>query len=221
MGAILDEVVGLDVVCTLRPQADAGPVRQPKTTSLRLQLRPLHCKVHDPVSSRPSRATGPRTQRQGPRHAGAKLAAISEMPRRHAPLRRHPERMTADVCRDGSNPTPPRPPLRTTAHLSAAFRRVALQSAGPSGSDTREHRGCCWPLRARREVLSRLMEVRRVACLRSQGLRPPGRGTMPCGAGRTGPDQWSSRAWRGSATQGCLARHPCRLTAPGQRRGSG
>jgi len=39
MGAILDEVVGPDMVRIFRPQTDAGPVVQPEPTLLRLLLR--------------------------------------------------------------------------------------------------------------------------------------------------------------------------------------
>jgi hypothetical protein len=41
VGPVLDEVVGPDVVAMLRPQPDAGAVREPKTPALRLPGRNL------------------------------------------------------------------------------------------------------------------------------------------------------------------------------------
>src|SRR5687768_13739303 len=62
MGAILDEVVGPDVVRVFGPQPEAGPVRQPEPATLGLLLGdpqpltspdPLHpLVVHDPARGR-------------------------------------------------------------------------------------------------------------------------------------------------------------------------
>jgi hypothetical protein len=44
MGAVLDEVIGPDMIAMLRPQADARPVRQPESAALgllRWDLQPL------------------------------------------------------------------------------------------------------------------------------------------------------------------------------------
>ena len=66
VGAVLDEVVGPDMVLVLRPQADAGAVRKPKTSSLGLlgrNLQPLTAPdpldplvVHEPARITQQRA---------------------------------------------------------------------------------------------------------------------------------------------------------------------
>ena len=66
MGAVLDKVVGPDVVAVLRPQTDAGAVRQPQACALgllRRNLQPLAppdpldaLVVHEPAGSAQKRA---------------------------------------------------------------------------------------------------------------------------------------------------------------------
>jgi hypothetical protein len=56
MGAVLDEVVGPDVVRTLGPQPDAGAVRQPEPAALGLlgrNLQPLAAPSRAALSTAP------------------------------------------------------------------------------------------------------------------------------------------------------------------------
>jgi hypothetical protein len=75
VGAILDKVIGPDVIGTLRPYPDTGPIGQPKTAPFGLfgwdlQPLPFPDPLDSPITDRPTRLT-----QQGS-HLAVAIAAI-------------------------------------------------------------------------------------------------------------------------------------------------